>query len=143
MPDNAQLARTRVVPMTTGTTAIPMPAAPVPTAAYDRAVWERALLTSTVRRDLRLLGLILSHHADAAGCLPAGGIQHAESLCALMRMEGRKVRQALNELELAHFIRRPNLHTWPRRDIVRPITLTLPTVAAVRTGPEHPGEAIR
>lgn len=125
--------------MDTARTTIPTPAAlasrasaaaPVPAAGYDRAVWERAVLASDLSHDGRTVALVLAHHADADGHLPAGGAQSARHLASLTRRDARKVRLALNELELQHFIRRPSIHTWTNTERVRPVDLVLP--AAVR-----------
>lgn len=97
------------------TRTIPTPAAAAPRGSHDRAVWERTLLASELRRDLRLIGLILSHYADGSGRLPMDGPQRLETL---------------RELELSGYIRRPNLHTWRNRGSARPIVLTLPAAAS-------------
>lgn len=119
------------------TARIPTPAAAItPRLSYDRPVWEHALLASDLRRDLRLVGLVLAHHADPLGRLPVDGPQRVESLCALARIDGKRIRVILRELELSGFLRRPNLHTWRNRQAARPIQLTFPLTA--RSGPAHP-----
>lgn len=121
------------------TRTIPTPAtAPAFRRPFDRAAWESTLLASDLRRDLRLVGLILAHHADATGRLPVDGPQRLESLCALAHINGDRIRVILRELEASGYLRRPNLHTWRNRDAARPITLTLPAAVAARTDPEHP-----
>ncbi|MFG2515992.1 hypothetical protein [Streptomyces sp. NPDC048584] len=131
--------------MDTNARTIPTPAAALaPREPFDRTAFERALLGSQLRRDLRLVGLILAHHADPVGHLPADGPQRVDSLCALARIDGKRIRVILRELELSGFMRRPNLHTWRDRLAARPIHLTIPAVtAAARTEPEHPSEAAR
>lgn len=136
--------------MDTTARTIPTPAATAaPRTPYDRAAFERALLASQARRDLRLLGLILAHAADAEGRLPVDGPQRVDSMCALARIDGKRVRVILRELELAGYLRRPNLHTWRNRGAARPIQLKIPAAAAAaaaaaaRTEPEYPGEAER
>lgn len=119
------------------TPTIPTPATAAPRTSFDRAVWERTLLASELRRDLRLIGLIFSHYADGSGRLSMDGPQRIETLCALARIDGKRVRVILRELELSGYIRRPNLHTWRNRAAARPIVLTLPAAAA-RTEPEQP-----
>lgn len=120
------------------TRTIPTTAPAAPRTGYERTVWERALLASELRRDLRLVGLILAHHATVDGRLPIDGPQRVESLCALAHINGKNIRVILRELECAGFLRRPNLATWRNRQASRPIALTLPATAA---GPGHLGEA--
>ncbi|MGC4912705.1 hypothetical protein [Streptomyces albogriseolus] len=112
------------------TRTIPTPAAVAPRTSFDRAVWERTLLASELRRDLRLIGLIFSHYADDSGRLPMDGPQRLETLCELARIDGKRIRVILRELELSGYIRRPNLHTWRNRAAARPIVLTLPAATS-------------
>ncbi|MEU3256143.1 hypothetical protein [Streptomyces sp. NPDC006997] len=119
--------------------AIPTPGALAPSTDYDRTRWEERVLASrTLHHNARFLALVLSHHADASGRLPAGGIQHASRLAARTHLPGKQVRISLTALELAGFLTRPDLATWEAREVVRPITLTYPTAPA-RQEPPAPG----
>lgn len=103
---------------------------PAPSSSYDRHRWEAALLAASyLHRNARLLGLVLAHHAGASGHLPAGGVQHAGRLADEAGMSAKSARLSLHHLEMAGFIRRPDLATWQPKPLVRPITLTVPTPA--------------
>ncbi|GGZ80429.1 hypothetical protein ACFOOM_07720 [Streptomyces echinoruber] len=117
---------------------VPVPSRP----AFDRYRWERALFSAELpHRNARLLGLVLAHYAGPAGYLPAGGMQHAGRLAEIADMTGRQVRMSLYQLERAGLIARPDIATWEPRELVRPITLTLPPAGgAARTEPPHSGE---
>ncbi|MFF8980208.1 hypothetical protein ACF08A_25775 [Streptomyces cellulosae] len=119
---------------TPATRPIPTPAvlaaAPRTAPAYDRHRWEHALLgASYLHRNARLLGLVLAHHAGTSGQLPAGGIQHAGRLADEAGMSPKSTRVSLYHLETAGFIKRPDLATWQPKDVVRPVTLTVPNPA--------------
>ncbi|WP_055527756.1 hypothetical protein [Streptomyces graminilatus] len=112
-------------------------AEPVP---YDRARWEGAVLAGNLPYMARLVALVLAHLAGPLGELPAGGTHNAERLADLCRLPRKQTRISLNVLENTGHFRRPSIHTWENRDVLRPITLTLPS-AAVRQEPPHPGGA--
>ncbi|MFJ5059050.1 hypothetical protein ACIP96_06475 [Streptomyces nigra] len=98
------------------------------------------MLASTLPRFPRLVALILAHHADAAGHLPAGGFrQEVKNLSAEARIDTRTMRRVLNELEGAGWIRRPDSAAWATQTRTRPITLTVPSAATAR--PPHTGGA--
>lgn len=122
----------------------PVPAPPTPApprVSFDRWRWESAVLASSLPRFPRMVALILAHHADAVGYLPAGGFrQESKNLAAEARIDSRTIRRVLNELEGAGWIHRPDSTTWPNPTQTRPITLTLPSAAAARV-PPHTGGA--
>lgn len=122
------------------TRTVPTPAALAPAAGvYDRDRWEQAVLDSSLQRSERQLALILAHHAGVSGRLPAGGgRQEAGHLAADMRLDAKRVRLAMSALELAGWIRRPDIHTWHPRSAVRPITLAFPADRE-RSRPPHTG----
>lgn len=108
-------------------TTAPTPAALArPRHTYDRHLWEAAVLASSLQRLGRQLALTLAHHAGASGQLPAGGRHDAGHLAADLRLDTKRTRQTLNELEQAGWIQRPDIHTWEPRQMLRPITLTFP-----------------
>jgi hypothetical protein len=117
----------------------PTPAAVPPRPVFDRKAWERAVLDSDIRRDLRLVAFALAHHADPFGEIAPGGPQEVGRLARQTHVAGKQVRLGLNDLEQAGFIRRPNIHSWRRHNVVRPITLTFP--AARSSQPPNPGGA--
>jgi hypothetical protein len=120
---------------------VPTPATiALPRRGFDRDRWVSAVLYSNLTRHDRLLALVLAHHAGVLGELPAGGdAQQAGHLARDMRLDAKRVRDALKALELAGWIRRPDIRTWQRKDLIRPITLTIPSPAA-QTEPAHTGE---
>lgn len=95
-------------------------------AVYDRHGWERAIRYSELRPDVRLVAMMLAHHADTNGHIPSGQVLIAGRLakaCGL-RPDDR-VRGALSVLENRGYISRPAGLRGP--DILpRPLTLTLP-----------------
>lgn len=107
------------------TTPTPAALAP-PRGTYDRHRWEAAILASNLQRHGRQLALTLAHHAGASGQLPAGGRHDAGHLAADTRLDARRVRLALSDLEHGGWIHRPDIHTWEPRQMLRPITLTFP-----------------
>lgn len=107
---------------------------------YDRARWEAAVLVGDLPYTARLLALLLAHLAGTRGELPAGGPHNADRLAHLARLPRKQTRISLGALERAGHFRRPSIHTWEERDVLRPITLTMPS-AAIRQEPPHPGEA--
>ncbi|WP_225080476.1 hypothetical protein [Streptomyces sp. CoT10] len=107
--------------------------------AYDRHRWERALLAADLRHsNERLLGMVLAHLAGPGGYMPAGGMQHAGRLAGVARLTARQTRISLHHLQIARLIYRPDIADWPATDVVRPITLTMPT-AAVTHQPRRDG----
>ncbi|MFJ9381915.1 hypothetical protein [Streptomyces sp. NPDC101455] len=114
------------------------PAALSRPAGYDRHRWEEALLASDMRHDnALLLGWALAHMAGTAGYLPAGTTS-ADRLAGRSRLNARQVRLSLTQLDRAGLISRPDIRTWEPKELVRPITLTLPASSA-RTEPPHTG----
>lgn len=110
-------------------------------AAYDRHAWEAAVIaTSGLHNNARLIAFLLAHYADETGHLPAGGPQNAERLAKDTNLQGRFARISLNALENDGLIRRPSITDWTDRG-VRPVTLTMPTVAAASKAPS-PGERL-
>ncbi|MFJ9243778.1 hypothetical protein [Streptomyces sp. NPDC101776] len=105
---------------------------------YDRRLWEQAVLASDLYVPTRLIALVLAHHADASGHIPAGGPQSAGSMARECAVEPKTAQRALVKLENDGYLTRPDIRTWTPR-YIRPITLTLPTAAA-RTEPPHTGE---
>ncbi|MEV6544419.1 hypothetical protein [Streptomyces sp. NPDC051665] len=117
----------------------PTPAALARPAGYDRHRWEEALLASGLPHDNAvLLGWALAHMAGDAGYLPAGTTS-ADRLASRSRLNDRQVRFSLTQLDRAGLISRPDIRTWAPKELVRPITLTLPASSA-RTEPPHTGE---
>ncbi|WP_329338549.1 hypothetical protein OG866_26985 [Streptomyces sp. NBC_00663] len=109
------------------TTPVPTPAALArPRGSYDRHRWEAAVLASGLQRLGRHLALTLAHLAGPAGQLPAGGRHDAGHLASVLRLDAKRVRLTLTELEQAGWIHRPDIRTWEPRQMLRPITLTLP-----------------
>jgi hypothetical protein len=107
-----------------------MPGHPASPPSFDRHRWEQALLAAELpHHAARLLGWGLPHVAGNAGYLPAG-TANAERLARTLRLTGRQVRLSLQQLEEVGLISRPDIHTWQPKDLVRPITLTLPTTRA-------------
>jgi hypothetical protein len=133
---------TRPVP-TPGDLAIahrpPAAASPALVPSYDRRAWESAVFASALHMPTRLIALLLAHHADASGHIPASGPQSAGRLARESGVSPKATRLALTKLELDGYIRRPDIHTWKARE-VRPITLALPASAAARTEPPHTGQ---
>ncbi|WP_435252065.1 hypothetical protein [Streptomyces tendae] len=120
--------------------AIPTPAALAPPRAYDRARWEAAVLASDLHRNSRMVAFVLAHLADADGRLPAGGVQHAGRLAHLARITPKQARMSLMQLEVRHFIARPDIATWqPKGEVVRPISLETPAPSARRRAESHTG----
>lgn len=99
-------------------------------------------MASDLHRSTRLVAFVLAHHADAAGHLPAGGVQSSGRLAHLAWITPKQARIALQQLEVRGFFERPDIRAWPPQEMVRPVTLTLPTAAA-RTEPAHTDEAVR
>lgn len=124
------------------TRAIPTPAAlaPPPRPAFDRSRWEEDVLASDLHPNARLVALTLAHCADAAGYLPADGPQNAHRLAQRARLTAKQARISLHQLEMGGFMRRPDIHTWQPKTIVRPVTLVRP-VKATRSEPAHPSGA--
>lgn len=116
----------------------PTPAGLAAPDTYDRTRWERAVLTGHLPHMARLLALLLAHLAGPDGQLPAGGPHNAERLAGLSGLPRKQTRISLNVLEKTGHFSRPSIHTWEDRDVLRPVTLTMPT-AAVRQEPPHPG----
>lgn len=106
-------------------------------APYDRTRWERAVMSSGLHPFTRLTGLTLAHYAPG-GVLGEAGIQNPGGLTGRTGMAQRRVRQCLRDLEKAGLITRPPIDGWQRRDVPRPITLTIPA-AATRGEPPHSG----
>lgn len=121
---------------------IPTPAAlaPPPRPAFDRFRWEEDVLASGLHPNARLVALTLAHCADAAGYLSADGPQNAHRLAERARLTAKQARVSLHQLEMAGFIRRPDIHTWEPKSIVRPVTLVRPATAT-RSEPAHPSGA--
>ncbi|MFJ9895268.1 hypothetical protein ACIQPR_18325 [Streptomyces sp. NPDC091280] len=115
------------------------PADPRPVAPYDRHRWEEAVMSGDLYRDARLLALVLAHHAGESGVLPEDGIQYLRPLSRLTDVTPRLVKLALRDLQRGGYMWRPPLAPGAQTQIARPITLTLPPVAA-RTEPPHTGE---
>ncbi|TQE35454.1 hypothetical protein [Streptomyces ipomoeae] len=109
-----------------------------PPVAFDRARWEQAVMSSGLHPFARLTGLTLAHYAPG-GMLGEAGIQNPGGLTGRTGMPQQRVRQCLRDLERAGLISRPPMECWQRRDVPRPITLTLPA-ATTRTEPPHSGE---
>jgi hypothetical protein len=122
------------------TRAIPTPAALAAPLAFDRFRWEEDVLSGELPFNARLVALVLAHCADAAGYLPADGPQNAHRVAERARLSAKQARVSLHQLEMAGYIRRPDIHTWQPRQIVRPVTLTRPA-PATRTEPAHPSGA--
>lgn len=112
----------------------------VPREPYDRARWERAVILSDLHRGSRLVALVLSHYADGSGHLAQGGIQESAALQLATGLTGKNVRLSMKHLQHRGFLTRPDICTWSRQDVVRPVTLTMPPAAA-RPEPPHSGEA--
>ena len=104
-------------------------------AVYDRGSWERAVLDSDLHRNSRYVALVLAHHADPHGELPAGGAQDATVLVALTGLSGKNVRASLSHLMHRGYIRRPSIHSWSAEQGVRPVTLTMPPARPARPSP--------
>lgn len=121
---------------------IPTPAAlaPPPRPAFDRDRWEEDVLSSDLHPNARLVALTLAHCAGTSGYLPADGPQNAHRLAERARLSAKQARISLHQLEMAGYIRRPDIHTWQPRQVVRPVTLVRP-VKATRSEPAHPSGA--
>lgn len=117
----------------------PTPLDLAPPSAYDRARWEAAVLAGDLPHTARLVALLLAHLAGTRGELPAGGMHNAERLADLCRLPRKQTRIPLNVLEKTGHFSRPSIHTWEERDVLRPITLTMPPRTGVRQEPPHPG----
>lgn len=113
-------------------------ARPTP-APYDRHAWEAAVMAASLHSNGRLVALVLAHHADEDGQIPAGGPQHAAQLAHDTGLQGRFARISLNTLEKEGLIWRPPIGDWEARE-VRPVTLTMPP-ATTLTQPPHSGLA--
>ncbi|MEW2636439.1 hypothetical protein AB0903_33585 [Streptomyces sp. NPDC048389] len=97
-----------------------------PPLSYDRHGWERAIRYSQFKPDVRLVAMMLAHHADADGHIPSGHALIAGRLakaCGL-RPDDR-VRGALGLLEKRGYLSRPRGERGPNI-LPRPVTLTLP-----------------
>lgn len=125
----------RTIP-TPAVMARPRPAAP---AAFPRAAYERAVLSSTLHGNARLVALTLAICASDTGHLAAGGPQRPERLAELAGINTRQARISLHILELARFIERPSLDDWTDRFTARPVKLTFPPAEPTPSG--HPGGA--
>ncbi|MFJ8140625.1 hypothetical protein [Streptomyces sp. NPDC096013] len=110
-----------------------------PAPPYDRAQWERAVMSSPLHRNTRIVAFVLAHHADELGVVCAGGVQAPTRLEHLARITPKQARLALQQLENWHFFVRPDIRDWPPGSPVRPLALTLPPLAA-RAEPPHTGE---
>ncbi|MFE2046701.1 hypothetical protein ACFXAZ_38480 [Streptomyces sp. NPDC059477] len=110
------------------------PPAATPMPGYDRQRWEQALIaTALPHPNARLLGWGLAHLAGPTGHM-APDVPDTGRLAAQLGMSPRIVRQSLTQLEHAGLVSRPDIHTWQPKDIVRPLTLTIPQ-AGPRTRP--------
>ena len=112
-------------------------------AGYDRDRWQAAVLNGGLHSNARLVALVLAHLAGPSGILPAGGAHSVGRLARQAQLAEQLVRISLNVLEAEGYFSRPDIHTWRPQDLLRPITLTLPSPsrAAVRQEPPHPGSA--
>ncbi|MEU5111682.1 helix-turn-helix domain-containing protein [Streptomyces longwoodensis] len=99
-----------------------------PRRMFDRYGWTEQLLAAGLRPGDRTVALVLAHHADPAGYLPAGGRHKLGRLAWQAGMSRDGVRRALAALQQAGFIDRPDLSGWSRR-VMYPVTLTLPADA--------------
>lgn len=128
--------------------AAPAPAAVPVRPPYDRHLWGTAVLASDLHLNDRLIALVLAHHAGPSGHLPAHGPQRIGRLSRESGISENGTRRALNQLETAGFLQRPDIRGW-NTAIVRPVTLTLPPTppqaagegSGVRGEPDHPGQA--
>lgn len=111
---------------------------PAPAPAFDRERWVTAVLSGSLYPLPRLTALVLARYAPG-GHLATGGVQHTPRLRKLTGMSSDALRHALRELELAGLISRPPADTWTRKATARPITLTLPSAAAVERVPPSTG----
>jgi len=109
--------------------------------AYDRARWGDAVLSGSLHPNARLLALVLAHLAGPSGSLPAGGSHGAQRLAPQAGISERLTRISLNVLENEGYLTRPDIHTWQPEELLRPITLTLPSRAGAREEPPHTGES--
>ncbi|MEU6491119.1 hypothetical protein ABZ890_12080 [Streptomyces sp. NPDC046984] len=108
------------------------------TPSFDRHRWEQTLLAVDLpHHSARVLGFGLAHLAGTSGYL-APGTAHADRLGDTFHLTGKQVRLSLRQLEDRGLITRPDIHTWQPQDLVRPVTLTIPTAPA-RTEPPHSG----
>lgn len=108
--------------------------------SYSRSAWEHAVMTGGLEAHARLLALVLAHHADDSGHIPAGDVQDARNLAPETAMAGKLVRLSLDFLLAAGYISRPSIHDWSGNRS-RPITLTMPRQAGARREPPHPDAA--
>ncbi|MCH5677853.1 hypothetical protein [Streptomyces gilvus] len=111
----------------------PTPPAPASRlAAYDRHAWEEALMAPPLQHHAaRLLGWGLAHMAGERGYLPPGTTDTGE-LARPLRLTGKQVRLSLRQLEQAGLVSRPDIRTWEPKNLLRPISLTLPTAEQLR-----------
>lgn len=113
----------RAVPTSAAIAAVPAPAHP---STYDRHEWESALQASDLYQQVRLVGLVLAHHAGPVGYLPEAGIQSLPRLSRLAALPRREAKLGLRDLERAGFIWREPVPPGRLTQLARPLTLTMP-----------------
>ncbi|MCM1976812.1 hypothetical protein [Streptomyces sp. G1] len=133
IPTPADLARRRAP--------APAPAAPVPPVPYTPAAWERAVLACGLDAPAKALAFALAARADSSGRIPQGLCPPPDRLREEAGLTQPQLTRAFEALHLSRLIARPARRSWGPGRGRRPIHLTVPAGATVRSEPPHSGGA--